>query len=937
MTKKPDELHLPADQDEPLFFKAEVPPKTSDDRHFLALNSQFDRPGLNRHGGNGDGMPFFVSGISGVEEGSENAMRVLVTSGNAMYESDVERRLTSLQAAVELMEAVKDDQNAAATIADQKGMVLGSLAGTLMARREGNPEQNRRDAIDYYRRALQHFIDHDDGPNVTKTKYNMADAYAAGVWSDDRSDGRLALSYLREAITETAPSAGGLLGLYARLNFASFAGRFAEVGEGATLVEEAIVYLNEVVAATADMKDRRLQSAALNTLAALYEKRQYGDRRSNLERAIKCLEASLELRPKEEVPDDWSLTNSNLLSIKRAYAREFSDVGLEHADDEYLVHREQRISDLEKQGRPLLVADEQLGLARNLVFGSRRDNARFERGRELITSAYATFGERGAVSEMVDAVHLLHWADLRLEDLSAAAFHGWQALALSADLEEGGVERVREISRSLKGLDARVAMLFLSAGETAAALDALEFGRARFLRSALRLRTSNTDVQARAAQARAKLIAIEREVTRSDNPPSELLEAFVKAREELTALGQIGGPTAPEIGDNLFLRTWRVAERLMQTYRALIIPVFDNGRHAIAVLALEGKDLRASVVFGDDDLQPALERWNAADWGDPVARKTTIDALMTDVWNTFGVFAVQGLMRREVPFGSRVAIVPQGEFGQLPLTLARHQESGSVLGDMFEFSVAPSIAALDSSVSDPEIPTLAAIINPTEDLPFSPVEAINCRAVFGSHETASTYLFGVDCSKNTVLNALQSRSHWLFSAHGSFDPVDVRRSGLQLAGGEFLSLDDLFTLVHLAQPRLVMLSSCDTGHHLVGSASDEFIGLPLGFLQLGAGGVLATRWPVSDVATALFVSAFTTSHILNRNRPAFALQDGQHWVREATVERLRPIVARLIADNIPPATRSALQEFDRTLATQPSSLKIFSHPYYWGGFVLYGA
>ncbi|HVQ07427.1 MAG TPA: CHAT domain-containing protein [Allosphingosinicella sp.] len=941
MPKKRDERppSEPTDPDKSWFYRAEPPPTVSDDRHHLALNPQFDRPGLNRHGGFEESKPWFVSGITGVKEGFENAMRVMVTSDNAMCQIDVEQRLSSLRAALELMEAVRDDQNAADAIADKEGLVLGSVAAALMARRDGDPEQNRRVAIDYYQRALRHFILHDDRPNITKTKYNLADAYSAGVKSDDRSDGRLALSYLREAIAETSPSAGGLLGLRARLNFASLAGHIAEDGDNASVIEEAIVYVEEVVAVVSGTEARQVGSSAFNTLGALYAIRQRGDRRSNLQQAIGYFEKSLAERLDHEEPNERSTAKSNLLSIKRAYAREFADEGADEALEDILAQREQRIADLAKQGRFLLAADETVNLARDLLSRSPGKEAELERARELIASAVATFGDRGAVSEMVEALHLLHLADLKLGDLMAAAFHGWHALALSEHLEEGGfeIERVREISQGLKGLDARVALLFLSAGETAAALDALEFGRARFLRSSLRLSASSPDFRAQATQARARLIALEREVTQSDNPSSDRLEAFVKAREEVAALEPIDNAASPEPDENALRRTWRVVERLMHTYRALIIPIFDRNRYAVAVLGLQGKELRAATVFHEFDLAALLERWNAADWEEPVARKATIDALMTDLWDSFGVFAAQGLMRREIPLGSRVAIVPQGEFGQLPLTLALHSESGTVLGDMFEFSMVPSIAALDRAVSDPEVPTLAAVLNPGGDLPFAAVEAINCRSVFASDEAASTYLSGAECTKHAVLTALQSRSHWLFSTHGAFDPVDVRRCGLQLAGGEFLSLDDLFTLTDLEPPRLVILASCDTGHHLAGSAADEFIGLPLGFLQLGAGAVLATRWPVSDVATALFVSAFMTSHILKRNRPAFALQDGQHWVREATVEQLRPIVTNFIADNIPPATRSALQEFDRALADMHPSRQVFHHPYYWGGFTIYGA
>lgn len=940
MTKKPDErpTSLPPEFDGPMFFKAEMPPEAPDDRHHLAVNPLFDRPGLNRLGGNEDGIPFFTLGVSDVKEGFENSMRVLLMSQNAMFETDVERRLSALRAVLEFMDSVKDDKNAAEEIADTKGMVLGSVAGTLMARREGNPEQNRRDAIDYYRQALQHFIDHDDQSNVTKTKYNLADAYRAGVKSDDRSDGRLALSLLREAIAETSPSAGGQLGLMARLNFASLVNRSAQEDHSAS-IEEAIVYADEALAALFEPHHRQLRSSAMNTLGALYANRKQGDRRSNLQLAIKYLEHSLEERPKDENLNAWSLTKTNLLALKRGYAKEFADGSLEDVSKDHEALREQRIADLNAQGRPLLAAHEQIVLARTLIAGSKDDKARLERARDLIANALAAFGERGAVAEMVEALCLLHHADLKLDDRVAAAFHGYESLVLSEHLEAGGVEleRAREISESLKGLDARVALLFLSMGETATALEALELGRTRFLRSALRLNASDKDFRAAAAQARAKVIALEYEIARSGSPSTEQLEAFVQAREELAALKSNDPATGvADADDRPPGRTWHVVERLMRTYRALIVPIFGSGRHAIAVLAMNGEELRASVVFGETDLGPVLERWSTADWDEPAARQATVDKLMTDLWDVFGLSAVQGLMRREVPLGSRIAIVPQGEFGQLPLAIARHLESGAVLGDIFEVTIAPSIAVLDRAVFDPEVPTLAAVLDPTEDLPFAPVEAINSRAVFNSSETAGTYLIGAECARDPVLSALQSRSHWLFSAHGKFDPVDARRSGLQLARGDFLSLDDLLTVTDLNPPRLVMLSSCDTGHHSVGSAADEFVGLPLGFLQLGAGAVLATRWPVSDVATALFVSAFMTSHILRRNRPSFALQDAQHWVREATVEKLRPIVAAFVADGLPLKTRAALQEFDRTLAGMDSSSKIFAHPYYWGGFVLYG-
>jgi CHAT domain-containing protein len=101
--------------------------------------------------------------------------------------------------------------------------------------------------------------------------------------------------------------------------------------------------------------------------------------------------------------------------------------------------------------------------------------------------------------------------------------------------------------------------------------------------------------------------------------------------------------------------------------------------------------------------------------------------------------------------------------------------------------------------------------------------------------------------------------------------------------------------------------------------------------------VLATLWPVSNASTALFVLAFMTSHISRGNRPARALHDAQSWVREATAEQIRDVIATLITDDIPPQTCAVLQAFDQMLAGTDPVACVFEHPYYWGSFVLYGA
>jgi tetratricopeptide (TPR) repeat protein len=941
MPKKPLENTSsgPPESDEQMFFSASPPTEAPKDKHYLTPNPEFDRPGSHRREGVGDGSPIFTIGLSGARKGYENAARVMALTGNALYEPDVERRLVALKEVLDFIETVEGDPNAAEVVSENKGLLLGAMGGTLMARRQGDASQNGREAIDYFQRAMQHFVTHNDEANILKTKYNLANAYSAGITSDDRSDGKLALSYLREVIVGTTPTSDGLLGLVARLNFGGLVVQFNQKGINLG-IEEALGFVQEVASAVSRTENPSLWSAAMNTLGGLYAERQNGDRRSNLRQAIECFERCLEARPKNAVPTDWNITTQNLFGIKKLYAHEFgSEPERNESIRSEIEQQEQMIAEFTKQGRPILAAGEKLELAQNLIFSHGGTKNDLNRAKSLIDSAFETFSERNATSEMVQSLVMLHHADFRLGELPVAAFHGWLALALSEELEEGGaeLERVREISQNLKGLDARVAILFLSIGETAAALDAMERGRARFLRSALRMRRAESEQEIAVGKARSRVIELERELEGMDDAPRNLVEAFLEAREELSALEQLlPQPLSPQNDENALRRTWHVAERLMQTYRAIVVPIFDDDQYAIIVLALKGTELRASVAFKKTDVRPMLARWKNANWDDPVARKSMVDTVASELWDAFGHYTVAGLVRREVPVGSRVAIVPQGDFGLLPLALAREPDKGFALCDLFELSFAPSFAALDRVRSEPELPTIAAIVNPSRDLPFSMIEALLCRTLFQPPERGM-YLYGGECTKSAVIASLKSQSHWLFSTHGEFDQTDARRSCLRLSNGERLALDDLLTLTDLRRPRLVILSACQTGVHAVETAADEFVGLAVGFLQLGADAVLATLWPVSDVSTALFVGVFMASHIAGGNRPAIALHDAQRWMRDATAEKIHDLIVHLISEGIPPKTHALLEEFAEMLSGMDLAKRVFEHPYYWGGFVLYGA
>jgi CHAT domain-containing protein len=120
-----------------------------------------------------------------------------------------------------------------------------------------------------------------------------------------------------------------------------------------------------------------------------------------------------------------------------------------------------------------------------------------------------------------------------------------------------------------------------------------------------------------------------------------------------------------------------------------------------------------------------------------------------------------------------------------------------------------------------------------------------------------------------------------FACHGAADPDDPERSALILAHGARLMVRDLLDPtegIRFEHLRLATLSACQTG--IPGTKlPDEVVGLPTGWLQAGAAGVLASLWPVSDAATVALMTRFYELHLLDGLDPVDALWLAQRWLR----------------------------------------------------------
>ena len=283
-----------------------------------------------------------------------------------------------------------------------------------------------------------------------------------------------------------------------------------------------------------------------------------------------------------------------------------------------------------------------------------------------------------------------------------------------------------------------------------------------------------------------------------------------------------------------------------------------------------------------------------------------------------------------------------------------------ILMDLFSggVSYAPSCQLLQTAKNRqcPDFSQLFAIQNPTEDLAYTDLEVNSIRTYFNSSHLVlvnpSHILVRKNAKKSTFneqQNTLKTANCHHFSCHGYFNfenpilsallfadcylepapsPLDPSRhlrleKGQTLDLSECLTLGDVFTL-DLRCCRLVTLSACETGLIDFQSNSDEYIGLPSGFLVAGSTNVVSSLWAVSDISTAILMIKFYQL-LREGEEVAIALNHAQNWLRNATKAEL---LAWIDLGNKMQLRKSLKEINDHD--------KPFASPYYWAAFCAIG-
>ncbi len=279
---------------------------------------------------------------------------------------------------------------------------------------------------------------------------------------------------------------------------------------------------------------------------------------------------------------------------------------------------------------------------------------------------------------------------------------------------------------------------------------------------------------------------------------------------------------------------------------------------------------------------------------------------------------------------TRIVVVPSGAMLGVPLE-ALSDDGDRFLNELWAISYAPSATVYAELRHRPGVqrgtPAMLLLGDPVTDaakslwpLPWARAELESLAATLPGAERLTGA--GMTESALAALSAagrLDDFDLIHFATHAQANDEEPQLSALALSGqdearketpyADGTAPDGWLTAGEIARTwrlraRLVSLSACETGLGRA-VAGEGYVGFAHAFLQAGARNLLVSLWSVSDEATARLMGRFYRNLV---ERPAGsegeALQDAKAWLRNQGDD----------------AGRSR-----------------WEHPYYWAGFVLFGA
>ncbi|MEG3438249.1 CHAT domain-containing tetratricopeptide repeat protein [Pannus brasiliensis CCIBt3594] len=714
-----------------------------------------------------------------------------------------------------------------------------------------------------------------------------------------------------------------------------------------------------------------------NNLGIAYLYRIKGEKAENLELAIAAFQQSLEVFTHETFPEKWATTQNNLGEVYRNHIKGEKAENRELA----IIAYQQSLKVVTRETFPeqWAMTQNNLGAAySDRILGERADN--LELAIVALNLSLEVYTPTAFPIECLTTGRNLGNAANLIEDRETA-IKGYN-LAIEAventRLEALNPQRQQEILSEAMDVYHGIVQSYLKLDRKDRALEYVERSKTRYLVQLLTDRDiypkgnipptiiTELDRLRRAIIGEEQRLAIQ-EQTRTltlDQQQQPILNDYTYLNQLKQELNQFIDREITPV-DPTFSLTQKVQSITLREIQSLI-----DRQTAILEWYIAGDSIIAFIVTSQ-----GLKVWQSSaddrenlitfikEYRDTYEKNKTkwINDLNNRLNELSEILHIDELLELIPDSCDRLILIPHWFLHIIPLHCLPLQ-NGQFLYQRFSKGVGyvPScqLLKLVQSSRREKFERLFAIKNPTrQDL--KPLLGANLEIERISQKFAreNTIIIGEsEASKQTLENRRQElqASHCIhFSCHGKFDDKSPRDSALLLADPEGnlgksanLTLAEVFEKLDLRECRLVTFSACESGiiESKTDNISDEYVGLPSGFLFAGSSSVVSTLWTVDPLATTLFMAKFY--HDLNRisirdqGSIAIVLNNTQTWLRTLNSKKLARIKDnqkfQQILDRVFESKRDRNKFKDLLEAAVKREPYPFANPYYWTAFIATG-
>ena len=813
-----------------------------------------------------------------------------------------------------------------------------NLANAYSERIKGDRASNIEKAIDSCNAALQVRTREAFPQDWAMTQNNLAAAYSDRIKGDRASNIEKAIDSCNAALQVRTREAFPQHWAQTQNNLAAaYSDRIK--GDRASNIEKAIDSCNAALQVRTREAFPQHWAITQNNLAIAYTQRIKGDRVSNIENAISSYKAALQVYTREAFPQQWAMTQNNLANAYKDTIKGDRASNIEKAIDSYKA----ALQVTTRETLPYEWAQTQNNLAAaywKRIKGDKAsniENAISSYNAALQIRTREAFPQDNA--ETLENLGMLYQEEGRFN----SAYNTYESAIATVELLRGeiisGEESKRKQAEKWNELYRRMVEVCLQLQEDSQAVEYIERSKTRNLVELILYRDSKTifppEVFTQLEQLRDEIAKGQYKIQNGTaENATALAQHLQELRQQKKSLEDKYLPVASGFKIDRFQATLDKNTAIIEWY------ITSTGLETFIITCDNLQRLNSSI--STDDLQ-ALFNWVDKYLNAYYREKSEwINNLADYLTQIAEILNIEEILKLIPQTCSHLILIPHRYLHLFPLH-AIPLSDGSFLCDKFSdgVSYAPSCQLLQQVNLRQrfDFKSLFAIQNPTEDLDYTDLEVETISSLFADKEVLSKKQ-ATQTALSQASSQIQQTNYLHFSCHGTFNLDSPQDSCLLLAGAvennkldlsKCLTLGNLFERdFNLNQCRLVVLSACETGLIDFRNTSDEYIGLPSGFLYAGSSSVVSSLWTVDDLSTSFLMIKFIQNlKDVEDISVSVALNQAQNWLRDATKEDLQQWANNLPLDSTKKA--KIRRQLRNTTVEKP-----FNSPFHWAAFTAVG-